>query len=65
VVAEMKEKCIACGYDAKVTIVLGEKNEYGVLGTVAPKSFCLWCMHEISKAYNNLYNNNFAGMTND
>jgi hypothetical protein len=61
----MKEQCIACGFDAKVTLILEEKNDYGVLGTVAPKSFCLFCMNEISKAYNNLYNNNFAGISLD
>jgi hypothetical protein len=59
----MKETCIACGYDAKITLVLGEKNDHGIIGTVAPKSFCLWCMRDISGAYNNLYANNFAGIS--
>lgn len=55
----MKAVCIACGYDAKVTIVLDEKSELGVLGAIAPKSFCAHCMYRISKAYNSLNEKNF------
>ena len=55
----MKAQCIACGYDANVTMVLDEKNEFGVLGTIAPKSFCAHCMYKISKAYKNLSDNNY------
>ncbi len=54
----MKDGCIACGYDAHVTMVLDEKNDLGVLGTIAPKSFCAHCMYKISKAYKVLSDNN-------
>jgi hypothetical protein len=54
----MKAQCIACGYDAQVTMVLDEKSELGALGTIAPKSFCVRCMYSISKAYKNLSDNN-------
>jgi len=54
----MKAQCIACGYDANVTMVLDEKSELGILGTIAPKSFCVRCMYSISKAYKNLSDNN-------
>ena len=54
----MKAICIACGYDANVTMILDEKTELGVLGNIAPKSFCVRCMYSISKAYKNLSDNN-------
>jgi hypothetical protein len=61
----MKAQCIACGYDAKVTMVLRKHSDYKVLPEIEPKSFCLHCMHEISKAYNNLRNNNFSGISDE
>jgi hypothetical protein len=59
----MNNTCIACGYDAKVTMVLRKYSDYKVLPEIEPKSFCLHCMHDISKAYSNLRDNDFAGIS--
>lgn len=59
--------CILCNGKAKVQLVMPivQSGFWDGLRELELRAFCLHCMAQISQSYENLYRNNFAGISRD